>query len=127
MIPPPIPAGSAAELGGSVFAWQETELAGGARLTAAAPERYTLEFGSDGRVRVRADCNRGSAAFETGANRALTLSPIGTTKMGCAPGSQDTEYLRQLAQVDGYRPVDGGLVLTLKGSAGAMRFAALAH
>jgi len=125
MIPPAIPAGAAAELGGSVFAWQETELAGGARVTPAAPERYTLEFGSDGRVRLRADCNRGSAAFEAGAGRTLTLSAIGTTKMGCPPGSQDAEYLRELAQVDGYRPVDNGLVLTLRGSAGAMRFATL--
>ena len=100
MIPPAIPAGSAAELGGSVFAWQETELAGGARVTPAAPERYTLEFGSDGRVRLRADCNRGSAAFETGADRTLALSAIGTTKMGCPSGSQDAEYLRELGQVD---------------------------
>ena len=127
MIPPAIPAGSSAELGGSVFAWQETELAGGARVTPAAPERYTLEFGADGRVRLRADCNRGSAAFETGAGRTLTLSAIGTTKMGCQSGAQDAEFLRELGQVDGYRPVDGGLVLTLRGSAGTMRFATLAR
>ena len=81
-----------------MFAWQETELAGGARVTPAAPERYTLEFGSDGRVRLRADCNRGSAAFETGANRTLALSAIGTTKMGCPSGSQDAEFLRELGR-----------------------------
>ena len=125
MIPPPIPPGSAAELAGTVFAWQATELADGRHVAPAAPDRYTLEFGTDGRVRLRADCNRGSAAFVSGTNRALAMSAIGTTKMGCPAGSHDTEFLRELGQVDAYRPVDGGLVLTLKGSAGAMRFGAL--
>ena len=28
------------------------------------PARYTLEFGADGRVAVRLDCNRGSATWQ---------------------------------------------------------------
>ena len=30
----------------------------------AEPARYTLEFGADGRVAVRLDCNRGSATWQ---------------------------------------------------------------
>ena len=48
------------------------------------------------------------------------------TKMGCPAGSKGTEFVRQLADVDGYDFVDGNLVLKLKSNAGVMRFAPVA-
>ena len=44
----------------------------------------------DGRVQLRADCNRGGARYDAGAGRTLTFSPAAITKMGCPPGSQGT-------------------------------------
>ena len=128
MMPPAIGATeNAPGLAGRVWSWQETQFAVRGRVAPDAPERYTLEFLADGRVQLRADCNRGSARYETAASRALTLSPAATTKMGCPPGSQDGEFLRQLAQVVGYRFAAGNLVLTLKLDSGSMRFAPLAR
>ena len=54
------------------------------------------------------------------------MTPAATTKMGCPGGSKGTEFVRQLAEVDGYDFVDGKLVLKLKSNAGVMRFAPVA-
>jgi heat shock protein HslJ len=124
MVPPAI-AVDANTLAGRAWAWQDTRLADGSNVAVDAPERYTIEFMADGRVQLRADCNRGNAGYTVGANRALSLTPAATTKMGCPPGSKDTVFLRQLAEVSGYSLVDGGLVLTLKADGGSMRFAPL--
>jgi heat shock protein HslJ len=127
MIPPTIAADGAGALAGRIWAWQRTQLADDKVVVAAAPERYTLEFMADGRVQLRVDCNRGGARYDVGAGRTLTLSAAATTKMGCPPGSQGTEFLRQLAQVGAYLFVDGNLVLTLRLDAGAMTLAPLAR
>jgi heat shock protein HslJ len=122
MVPPTMASGAEPTLGDRVWAWQGTQLVGNERVVPDAPERYTIEFQPDGRVQLRADCNRGGAGYAVGANRSLTLAPAATTKMGCPSGSKGTEFVRQLAEVGGYDFVDGDLVLTLKSNAGAMRF-----
>lgn len=128
MMPPVISANEDAPgLVGRVWSWQETQFATRGRVAPDAPERYTLEFLVDGRVQLRADCNRGSARYEAAAHRRLMLAPAATTKIGCPPGSQDGEFLRQLVQVDAYRFAEGNLVLTLKVDAGSMRFVPLAR
>lgn len=125
MVPPAITADSANVLAGRAWAWQGSRLADGTSVTVDAPERYTIEFMPDGRAQLRADCNRGNAGYSAGANRALSLTPAATTKMGCPPGSKDTVFLRQLVEVSGYSLVEGSLVLTLKADGGSMRFAPL--
>jgi heat shock protein HslJ len=127
MVPPAIAADSANALAGRAWAWQGTRLANGTNVAVDAPERYTIEFMADGRVQLRADCNRGNAGYTAGANRALSLTPAATTKMGCPPGSKGTVFVQQLAEVAGYSLVDGDLVLTLKADAGSMRFASIAR
>jgi heat shock protein HslJ len=127
MIPPAMAAAQADELTGRAWSWQRSTFSGKSDVVPDAPERYTLEFMPDGRARLRADCNRGSAPYQAGANRTLSLGPAAVTKMGCPPGSQDSEYLRELGSVAGYRLVDGGLVLTLGADGGAMRFAPIAR
>ena len=72
---------------------------------------------------LRADCNRGSGAYEVNGS-AMKLSPAAVTKMGCPPGSQDSEFLQALSRVTGYA-IDGKeLTLTLSGG-GSMSFRAV--
>lgn len=128
MIPPAIAASEGSDaLAGRVWAWQRTQFSSNKAVVPDAPERYTLEFMPDGRVQLRADCNRGGARYDAGAGRTLTFSPAAMTKMGCPPGSQGTEFLRQLAEVGAYRFADGSLVLTLRLDAGSMYFGPLAR
>jgi heat shock protein HslJ len=122
MVPPTMASRDDPTLAGRVWIWQSTALRG-ERIVPDAPERYTLEFESDGRVRVLADCNRGGAGYTARADRSLSITPVATTKMGCPQGSRGTEFARQLADADHYDLVDGNLVLKLKSNGGEMRFA----
>jgi heat shock protein HslJ len=123
MMPPAMKADADPTLAGRVWTWQSSELRG-ERIVPDAPERYTIEFQPDGRVQVRADCNRGGAGYTSRADRSVSITPVATTKMGCPAGSKGTEFVRQLADVEGYDFVDGNLVLRLKSNAGTMRFVA---
>jgi heat shock protein HslJ len=128
MIPPAIAASDGADaLGGRVWAWERTQFSDGKVVAPDAPERYTLEFMPDGRVQLRADCNRGGARYDAGPGRTLALSAAATTKMGCPPASLGTEFVRELGEVGGYRFADGKLVLTLRVDSGSMYFASLAR
>jgi len=117
---PPVLDMASNEIVGPVWQWQRTELPGGADVVVAVPERYTLAFQGGGRVLLRADCNRGSGAYEVN-DTAMKLGAAAVTRMGCPPDSQDGEFLRQLARVSRYTVAGGELVLTL-GDGATMRF-----
>jgi hypothetical protein len=53
----------------------------------------------------------------------MKLSAAALTKMGCPAGSQDTEFVAELARVASYTVVSNELVLTLT-DGGTMRFRA---
>ena len=109
---PPTLTAAANDLVGPTWQWERTQLADGRSTVAAAPERYTLKFEGGGRVVLRADCNRGSGAYEVNGN-AMKLGPAALSKMGCASGTQDTEFAAPLGRVTSYAISDGALVLTL--------------
>ena len=112
MVPPPIASADPADLTGAAWRW---EGAGGAGA-------YTVEFMPDGRVLVQADCNRGAGRYTQDAAGRLALTAVATTKMGCPAGSQDALFLRQLADVQGYRLNGNVLELQLR-AGGSMRLA----
>jgi len=116
--PPALSAGSEQLAIGS-WQWLSTEGPATARITAEAPDRYTIKFEAGGRALVRADCNRGSGSYEVNGN-AMSFKPIAMTRMGCPGGTQDTQFLQALSRVNGYSIRGGDLVLTL--SDGTMRF-----
>jgi heat shock protein HslJ len=96
----------------------------GTRIVADAPERYTLQFGSDGRASVRADCNRGSGSYALEGSK-VSFGPIASTRAMCPPGSKDNDFLKGLQQASGHLVEGDDLVLTLKFDSGSMRFTAL--
>lgn len=108
-------------LTGGVWQWQQTQDNSGKVTTPTDPSRYTIEFQADGLVAVQADCNRGTGKYTVDATT-LTFGPIATTLMGCPPGSQDTEFLRQLSQIKSYLFKDGKLYLELPVDTGSMEF-----
>ena len=119
--PPPMAAVGDALLTNTPWAWQGTQMKDGSRIVPEAPERYTLTFLPGGQVSVRADCNRGSGSYLLN-DTALSFGPIALTKMFCAQGSRDTEFLKELAAVTSQSFSGNELVLTLQGDAGTMRF-----
>ena len=119
---PPTLSSAANDLGIPTWQWQRTRL-DGRDVVAAGPDRYTLKFEGGGRVLLRADCNRGSGAYEV-SGAAMKLSPVALTKIACPSGSQDTEFVQSLSRVTSYAISDKELVLTLSGG-GTMSFRAV--
>ena len=116
---PPTLSSAANDLAIPTWQWQRATL-DGRDVAASEPDRYTLKFEGGGRVQLRADCNRGSGSYEVN-GAAMKLSPVALTKMGCPPGSQDTQFVQALSRVTSYA-IDGReLVLTLAGG-GTMVF-----
>ena len=120
---PPPPMGTAEDSLpiGVVWSWLGTRTSGGGGVVPEGRERYTLEFRPGGTVSVRADCNRGSAAYTRNGN-ALGIGPITLTRMACPPDSRDADFVKGLAAVSGHSMLGSDLVLTLKADGGTMRF-----
>lgn len=87
--------------------WQITRIDGLASL--AVTPTITLE---DGRFHGFGGCNRMMGAYEL-ANGALTLGPVASTKMMCAPEQMQVENALHaaLAQVNAVKAQDGQLQL----------------
>ena len=113
MMPPVMAASAESDLTGGAWRWQTP--------AGDTSDRYTVEFLPDGRVQVRADCNRGAGRYSVQADGRLALSGIALTKMGCGAGSLDTQFVRELGDVERYRLERDGLRLVARGSA-AMTF-----
>ena len=85
------------------------------------PERYTLELQGGGKALVRADCNRGQAAYKfDGRTIAIRISAM--TKVACPPGSLSERYLKALEAAVGQRIRGDSLFLDLAGEGGTMMF-----
>lgn len=87
------------------------------------PERFTLNFESDGRARFRIDCNRGSATWRASASSepssgSLEFGPLAMTRMACPPDSPDRRVLRDLPYVRSYLLKDGKLYMSLMADGG---------
>jgi para-nitrobenzyl esterase len=90
------------------------------------PAKYTLNFGPDGRVAVRADCNRGTGTW-TARGASLEFGPIALTRAMCPPGSLHDTYVAQLAYVRSFVLEDGNLHLATMADGAIIDFAPLAE
>lgn len=92
---------------------------GGNIVAISNPERYTVEFTDDGRVNIRADCNRCNGAYEASGSQ-LTIGPLGCTRAFCGPDSFFNEYVAALESASSY--ARSGNELAISYSGGTMRF-----
>jgi uncharacterized protein/heat shock protein HslJ len=82
-------------------------------LRAGQREKYTLTFGSDGRIALRADCNRAQGTWMSAGGNQLSLGALTATRAACAPGSLDDRFLRDMPSVRSYSQRGGRLYLSL--------------
>lgn len=91
-------------------------------LVPASSESFTLAFGRDGRVAARLDCNRGAGPWRaepaTGGGGRISIGPLATTRMMCAPDPVGDRLARDVEAVRSYRLQDGRLHLILPVDAG---------
>ena len=84
--------------------------------------RYTLEFTSDGRAVLQADCNTGTASWTSESDSDLRFGPIASTRAACLPGSLSEGYLSQFEWVRSYVMKSGHLFLTTMADGSIIEF-----
>jgi len=75
------------------------------------PLKYTITFGSNGRVSAQVDCNRGSSTWKAGRGNELTFGSWQRTSTKCPPGSLHDKIVTEGANVRSYSIKDGHLFL----------------
>jgi heat shock protein HslJ len=90
-------------------------------ITIDDPEKYTLELLPDGKVRIRADCNRGFGSY-TMRGRKISFNKTAYTMAACPPGSLFDEFTRNLHEANSYVVKDGNLYIAYGIDAGTMKF-----
>lgn len=93
--------------------WKLVKLQGGDEVTSvpADASKYTITFGSNGRVTARVDCNRGGSSWKTpGANK-LQFGSWSMTRAKCPSGSLHDRIVTEGAAVNSYYFKDGHLFL----------------
>jgi heat shock protein HslJ len=90
-------------------------------ITIDDPEKYTLELLPNGKVRIRADCNRGFGSY-TKKGSEISFHKTAYTRAACPPGSLFDEFTRNLHEANSYVVKDGNLYIAYDIDAGTMKF-----
>jgi heat shock protein HslJ len=76
------------------------------------PSKYTITFGSNGRVNARVDCNRGSSTWKAGPGNELKFGSWDRTSAKCPVGSLHDKIVHEGANPRSYSIKDGHLFLS---------------
>jgi len=100
------------ELNGT--SWQLVKFQGPDERTVTVDDKskYTIKFGSDGRVVARVDCNRASSTWKVTAKGELKFGSWSRTTAMCGPGSLHDEIVTEGADVRSFTIKDGHLFLS---------------
>jgi len=96
------------------------------------PERITATFGTDGRLSVRLDCNRGTAGWEStssadGLSGQLKIGPIAATRAMCPSPQLSSRVEQGLSYVRSYILKDGKLYMSLMADSGIYEWRPARH
>lgn len=85
------------------------------------PDRFTVEVSADGRLAVRADCNRCSASYTTQSSGTLRVNAVmACTKAFCSTAPFDTQFAFALSDATLVRATDTALEFV--SAAGVLKF-----
>jgi len=105
---------------GPTWKWQKTQYNNGQQSMPVEPSHYTIEFMPDGKVHVRADCNRVGGNYTTQGSR-LGIELTHSTRAMCLPDSLDQVFKKDLGAASIYFLKDGFLYLDLKYDSGTIQ------
>lgn len=104
--------GSTSALSGT--SWQLVKFQGPDERTFSPDDKskYTITFGSNGRVTIRVDCNRGSSTWKATAKGELHFGSWSRTTAKCGAGSLHDQIVTEGAAVRNFVIKDGHLFLS---------------
>ena len=106
---------------GTGWKWQQTLYNNDTKALPPNPDHYTLKLLPDGKVNIRADCNRGGGVY-TLVGSQISIEITHTTMAACQPESLEQAYIRDLNAAAIYFMRDDALYIDLKYDTGTMRF-----
>jgi heat shock protein HslJ len=106
-------------LTGTLWKLQAVAIASQGTTTVVDPTRYTVEFGEEGRLLARADCNVCTSEYN-GLTKALTVGRFACTRAFCGSESRGDEYVAILEQARLYEVT--GDTLTIVSSNGILYY-----
>jgi heat shock protein HslJ len=109
------------EITGVVWKWQQSIYNNDQQAIPADASNYTIEFTPDGKLHVRADCNRVGGTYSLEENR-LTIELTHSTRAMCPPDSLDAAFKKDLGAAAIYFFKEHSLYLDLKYDSGTMKF-----
>lgn len=104
--------------------WQLVRFQGGDGTTLTPDDRakYTIQFGANGELAVRIDCNRGRGSWTSSGPGQLQFGPLALTRAQCPPDSLHDHIVKQWAYVRSQLVKDGHLYLSLMADGGIYEF-----
>jgi heat shock protein HslJ len=100
--------------------WQLVRFQGAQTLVPDVRSKYTISFGSEGRVSVRIDCNRGMGTWESTGSNQLRLGQLSLTRAACPARPLNDRMARDWPQLRSYEMKDGHLFVS--GGGGTYEF-----
>jgi heat shock protein HslJ len=110
--------GQPSELVGADWKWIEYQADNGLRLSPPDPEKYTLYFYPDGKIKVHADCNIGTGAYLL-QGKTLNLRVAILTLATCGEGSLSAQFIGYLNQASSFS--FDGMTLVIHLDAGVLK------
>ncbi len=104
-----------------LWQWQGSTYKDGTSAIPTDASKYSVTFGTDGRVTVQADCNSGGGPYQVNGS-SMSIGPLISTLALCPEGSLSSEFLRDLEAAATYTADGGTLTIQLKDDAGTMTF-----
>jgi L-ascorbate metabolism protein UlaG (beta-lactamase superfamily) len=117
-----LPQNAAANLGGTSWQLVKFQSSDDKTLTPDDKTKYTIVFGTDGRVSARIDCNRGRGTWKSSGPNQLQFGPLALTRVMCPPGSLHDRIAKDWEFVRSYIIKDGHLFLSLMADGGIYEF-----
>ena len=112
---------AAAPVTDGVWKLQSFQRADATSVPVPDPDRFTIEVGADGRLAVRADCNRCSASYSQASGALKVGSAMACTKAFCSTSPFDGQYTGALSDATLVRATD--TTLEFVSAAGVLKFA----
>lgn len=109
-------------LGGT--SWRLVKFQGGDGLTLTPDDKdkYTIAFGTDGRLSARIACNRGIGTWKSSGPPQLEFGPLALTRAMCLPEPLHDRMVKQWPYVRSYVIKGGHLFLSLMADGGIYEF-----
>ncbi len=116
--PPP----QASDIVGQTWVWERNIIGGDGVVPVAKPGKFTITFGTDGKVSGTTDCNGFGGDYAIGSDGVISFGSFMSTLMYCED-SQEQDFTSSLAQASRMTTdIDGNLVMILGGTSNVMVF-----